>query len=142
MGLIYADIELINSEDIALARRNYIGEEEIKRMHISALVDTGSYMLAINENIQQQLQLPVIEKRTAQLANGHVVECDVVGPIDLKFKNRSTSCRAMVLPGDSEPLLGAILMEDMDVLIHPLRQELIVNPEHPYFAQMKMKVAI
>ena len=139
MGLIYADIELINSEDIALARRHYIGEEEIKRMHISALVDTGSYMLAINENIQQQLQLPVIDKRKAQLANGHVVECDVVGPVDLKFKNRSTSCRAMVLPGDSEPLLGAIPMEDMDVLIHPLRQELIVNPEHPYFAQMKMK---
>ena len=139
MVLIYADIELINSEDIALARRHYIGEEEIKRMHISALVDTGSYMLAINENIQQQLQLPVIDKRKAQLANGHVVECDVVGPVDLKFKNRSTSCRAMVLPGDSEPLLGAIPMEDMDVLIHPLRQELIVNPEHPYFAQMKMK---
>lgn len=62
MGLIYADIELINSDDIALARRHYIGEEEIKRMHVSALVDTGSYMLAINENIQQQLQLPVLEK--------------------------------------------------------------------------------
>ena len=139
MGLIYADVELINSEDIALARRHYIGEDEIKRMHISALVDTGSYMLAINENIQQQLQLPVIEKRKAQRANGHVVECDVVGPVDLKFKNRSTSCRAMVLPGDAEPLLGAIPMEDMDVLIHPLKQELIVNPEHPYFAQMKMK---
>lgn len=97
IGLIYADIELINSEDIALARRHYIGEDEIKRMHVSALVDTGSYMLAINENIQQQLQLPVLEKRNAQLANGHVVECDVVGPpIDLKFKNRSTSCRTMV----------------------------------------------
>ena len=45
----------------------------------------------------------------------------------------------MVLPGDNEPLLGAIPLEDMDVLIHPLRQELIVNPEHPYFAQMKLK---
>ena len=46
---------------------------------------------------------------------------------------------AMVLRGDNEPLLGAIPMEDMDVLIHPLRQELIVHPDHPYFAQMKMK---
>lgn len=45
----------------------------------------------------------------------------------------------MVLPGDSEPLLGAIPLEEMDVLIHPLRQELIVNPEHPYFAQLKLK---
>ena len=108
-------------------------------MHVNILVDTGSYMLAINENIQEQLKFPVVEKRKAQLANGHIVECDVVSHVELKFKNRRTMCNAMVLPGDAEPLLGAIPLEDMDVLIHPLRQELIVNPDHPYFAQMKMK---
>ncbi|MCW3075227.1 MAG: retroviral-like aspartic protease [Flaviaesturariibacter sp.] len=139
MGLVYADIELINGDDLALARRYFIGEEEVKRMHVSALVDTDSYMLCINENIQEQLQLPVVEKRKAQLANGAIVECDVVAPVELKFKNRRSSCSAMVLPGDSEPLLGAIPLEDMDVIIHPLRQELIVNPDHPYFAQMKLK---
>ena len=48
----------------------------------------------------------------------------------------------MILPADSEPLLGAIPMEDMDVLIHPQRQELMVNPDHPYFAQMKLKRVI
>ena len=139
MGLVYADIELINAEDLGLARRNIIGEEEIKRYPLNILVDTGSYMLAINENIQEQLQLPVMEKKKAQLANGHVVECDVVSPVELRFKNRRTVCSAMVLPGDCEPLLGAIPLEEMDVLIHPLRNELIVNPEHPYFAQLKMK---
>jgi clan AA aspartic protease len=139
MDLVYAEIELINGEDLALSRRHFIGEDEIKRMTINILVDTGSYMLAINESIQEQLQLPVVEKRKAQLANGHIVECDVVAPIELRFKNRQTTCRAMVLPGDVEPLLGVIPLEDMDVLIHPLRQELIVNPEHPFFAQMKMK---
>lgn len=139
MGLVYAEIEIINGEDLALARRNIIGEEEIKRMRVNALVDTGSYMLAINETIQEQLQLPVVEKRKAQLANGNVIECDVVSQVEVRFKNRQTTCRAMVLPGDSEVLLGAIPLEDMDVLIHPLRQELMVNPEHPYFAQMKMK---
>lgn len=139
MGPVYAEIELINGDDLALARKHYIGEDEIKRMKIMALVDSGSYMLAINENIQEQLQLPVVEKRKAQLATGEIVECDVVAPVELRFKNRQTTCRAMVLPGDAEVLLGAIPLEDMDVLIHPLRQELIVNPDHPYFAQMKMK---
>jgi len=57
----------------------------------------------------------------------------------------------MVLPGDAEPLLGVIPIEEMspttipnqtkggDVLIHPARQELIVNPEHPNVAQLKLK---
>ena len=139
MGLVYAEIELINGGDLEMARRHIIGQDEVKRMTVSALVDTGSYMLCINENIQEQLQLSVVEKRKAQLANGEIVQCDVVAPVELRFKNRATTCRAMVLPGNNEVLLGAIPLEDMDVLIHPLRQELIVNPDHPYFAQMKLK---
>lgn len=139
MGLVYAEIELINGDDLALVRRHIIGEDEIKRMRVNALVDTGSYMLCINENIQEQLQLPIVEKRKAQMADGSIVECDVVAPVEIKFKNRRSSVNAMVFPGDSEPLLGAIPLEDMDVIIHPLRQELIVNPDHPYFAQMKLK---
>ncbi len=139
MGLIYADIELINGEDLSFVRKHIIDQDEVKKMTVNILVDTGSYMLAINESIQEQLQFPVVEKRKAQLADGRIVECDVVSHVELKFKNRRTMCNAMVLPGDAEPLLGAIPLEDMDVLIHPLRQELIVNPDHPYFAQMKMK---
>ena len=139
MGLVYADVELINRDDLTKARLHIIGEEEIRRLPVKMLVDTGSYMLAINESIQEQMEFPVVEKRKAQLANGHVIDCDVVASVELKFKNRRTNCNAIVLPGDSEPLLGAIPLEDMDVLIHPLRQELIVNPDHPYFAVMKMK---
>ena len=69
MGLVYAEIELINGGDLEMARRHIIGQEEVKRMKVNALVGTGSYMLCINENIQEQLQLPVVEKRKAQLAS-------------------------------------------------------------------------
>lgn len=139
MGLIYADIELVNADDLALAKKNVIGEEEIKRISTKMLVDTGAYNLCINETIQQQLDLPFVEKRKGVSANGHIEEYDVVGPVQVLFKNRKTVCYALVLHGDNEPLLGSIPLEDMDVLIHPLREELIVNPDHPYYAQMKLK---
>jgi clan AA aspartic protease len=139
MGVIYAEIELINAGDIEMVRRHLMDKDEVKRMHVNMLVDTGSVYMCINENIQEQLQLPFFEKRKGQMANGHIVEYDVVGPLEVRFKNRRCVVNAMVLPGDNEPLLGAIPLEDMDVLIHPQRQELIVNPDHPYFAQMKLK---
>ena len=139
MGLVYAEVKLTSIEDLVLAKRHIIGEEEIKSINLNMLVDSGAYMMAINETIQEQLNLPLVEKRKAQMANSSVVEYDVVGPIQVKFKNRTAVCNAFVLPGDSEPLLGAISMEEMDVLIHPQRQELIVNPEHPNYAQLKMK---
>ena len=139
MGIVYADIELMNAIDLGLAKRHQIGEEEVKRMHVNMLVDTGSVYMCINETVQEQLQLTLVEKRKGQLADGSVVEYDVVGPIEVRFKNRRCVVDAMVIPGDNELLLGAITLEDMDVLIHPYRRELIVNPDHPYFAQMKLK---
>ncbi|MFC4230649.1 aspartyl protease family protein [Parasediminibacterium paludis] len=139
MGVIYAEITLINAGDLEMARRQIIGEEEVKRITVNMLVNTGSVYMCINENVQAQLQLSVVEKRKGQLADGRIVEYDVVGPIEVRFKNRRCVVDAMVLPGDNELLLGAIPLEDMDVLIHPYRQELIVNPAHPYFAQMKLK---
>lgn len=139
MGLVYADVEIINGGDLEMVRRLHMDPEDVKRIHTSILVDTGSYMLCINEAIQEQLQLPVVDTKKAQTADNRIIDCPVVDQIQLRFKNRQWSGRAMVLPGDCEPLLGAIPLEEMDVLIHPLRNELIVNPDHPYFAQLKLK---
>ncbi len=139
MGTVYAEIELVNAAEMEMAKKHMIGKEEVKRFNAKMLVDSGAFMLAINETIQEQLDLPYVENRKAILADGSVAEFKVVGPVFLKFKNRTAVCNAFVLAGDSEPLLGVIPMEEMDVLIHPLRQELIVNPEHPNYAQLKMK---
>jgi len=139
MGMVYADVMLINGLDEGNAKRHLIGEDEIRKFQVNILVDSGSYMLTINENIQEYLQLPVVDSKKAQTADNRIIDCDVVAPIVLLFQNRRFTGSAMVLPGDAEPLLGTIPLEEMDVLIHPLRQELIVNPEHPLFAQLKLK---
>jgi hypothetical protein len=88
-----------------------IGEEEAKRMRINILVDSGAYMIATNDTIQAQPDLPFVEKRKAQMASGDVIEYEVVGPLMIKFANRTATCSAFVLPGDSKPLLGSIPME-------------------------------
>jgi hypothetical protein len=113
MELVYAEIELINGADLILAKRNIIGADDVKRMTVNVLADSGGYYLSINETIQEQLGLPFIEKRKAQLANVSIEEYDVVGPVEIKFKNRRCNVDAMLLRGDGEPLLGAIPMEDM-----------------------------
>lgn len=129
---------MINTTDQENAKRNIIGEEGVERIRLSMLADSGANMMAINENIQAQLELPFIEKRKAvmvpQKGGRSVQEFEVVGPVMVKFANRTAVCNAFILDGNSEPLLDAIPMVEMDVLIHPLRQELIVNPEHPNYA--------
>jgi clan AA aspartic protease len=139
MGLVYAEIDLENGGDTYLFRKGLIKEDEIKKVRVKALVDSGAYMLSINETVRAQLDLPIIEKQFGRLADETLIEFDVVGPVEVRFENRSTSVRAIVLPGDAEILLGAIPMEDMDVLIDPRGEKLVVNPKHPYVATKHLK---
>jgi clan AA aspartic protease len=139
MGMVYAEIDLINGGDIYLHRQKLLDEKDVKQVRIIALVDSGAYNLCINETIQKQLDLPFIEKQIVTLADESLLEVDFVGPVDIRFENRSTTVRAVVLPGDSEVLLGSIPMEDMDVLIDPKQQKLLVNPKHPYIAVKPLK---
>nr|VFK46002.1 MAG: clan AA aspartic protease, AF_0612 family [Candidatus Kentron sp. TC] len=139
MGLIYADVELFNVDDKALARRGYLPEAEVRRLGARALVDSGAYMLSINEETKIQLGLAVLGKQTVELADGSLKEVEIAGPVDIRFENRWTTARAVVLPFSTDILLGSIPMEDMDVLIDPKQQRLIVNPAHPYMAKKPMK---
>jgi len=139
MGLVYADIELISGDDLALHRRGYIKEEEIKRLSVRALVDSGAYMLAISKRVKEQLDLAVLNTQISQLADGTTVELEVAGPVEVRFANRRASVDAVVLPGDVEVLLGAIPMEEMDVLVDPKQERLILNPAHPNMAQGVLK---
>ena len=139
MGLTYADITLANGTDADLAQSGHLEKDSVRKMEVTALVDSGAYMLIIDESLKAQLGLNVKETREIELADGSRSECDIVGPVDLVFKNRSSTCRALVLPGATEVLLGAIPLEDLDVLIDPKTQQLIVHPLRPYLAGTKVK---
>jgi hypothetical protein len=52
-----------------------------------------------------------------------------MGPIEVSFANRRCFTGAMVL--GNEVLLGAIPMEDMDLVLRPQLQSITVNPESP-----------
>ena len=121
MGLVHAEIELANARNDALAP-----------MILNALVDSGALHLCIPQHVATQLQLPVLDRREVYTADGKPHEVDHVGPIKIRFSNRQCLVGALVL--GNETLLGAIPMEDMDVIISPAQHALIVNPANPNMA--------
>ena len=139
MGLVYAEIELTSVDDIVLHRRGFLEKDKIKKVKVNSLIDSGSFMLMINDNVRHQLDLPFIEKQFSTLADETEIEVEIVGPVEVRFENRRTTCDAVVLPHSTEVLLGSIPMEDMDVLIDPKQQKLVVNPKHPYVANKYLK---
>ncbi|MBA2735911.1 MAG: hypothetical protein H0U50_03880, partial [Pyrinomonadaceae bacterium] len=81
MGLVYAEIDLISVDDMVLQRRGFLDKDKIKQVRVNALVDSGAYMLSINETVRAQLDLPFIQKQFGTLADETLIEVDVVGPV-------------------------------------------------------------
>ncbi len=139
MGLIRTELEVTNGDDLALLRKNIITKDKVKKMMVKVLVDSGAYMLAINENIRTQLDLPTVDSRLAEMANGETIHLDVVGPVEVRFGNRRGTFEAMVLPGNSECLLGAIPMQDLDLVIFEKEEKIMINPDQPYISKKSLK---
>ena len=138
MGLVLAEIESVSGDDLALNRRGYILEDKIRHCTVRAIRDSGATMLEIPIHISKQLDLPKIRQIEAELADGSVGFYDVVRPVEVRFSNRQTSVEALVIPGTTKTLLGAIPMEGMDVLIDPQCKRLLVNPDSPNVAKMML----
>ena len=105
---------------------------DLDPVNVEALVDSGSTHLCIPEHVQVQLQLEPIDSKEVTLADGSKKLVPYVGPIELRFKNRVGFSGALVM-GD-QVLLGAIPMEDMDLVIIPRTRTIDVNPNSPNFA--------
>jgi clan AA aspartic protease len=118
MGLVYADIELLNPRDPGL-----------RPLAARALVDSGAITLCIPQHVAVQLALAELEKREVTTAEGRSTVVPYVGPVQVRFQNRNCFTGALVL-GDSV-LLGAVPMEDMDLVINPRLQQVTVNPASP-----------
>ena len=106
-------------------------QPELAALRVEALADTGAMYLCIPEHVALQLGLIEQEKREVTLADGSKHLVSYVGPIEVRFANRRCFVGAMVL--GEETLLGAIPMEDMDLVIRPLTREVTVNPASPNF---------
>ena len=118
MGVIYNKIRLANP---------YFPEQE--EINVDALVDTGATHLCIPEHIALQLKLITLKEREVVTADGSHQLVKYAGPVRVSMLGRDCFVGALVL-GD-QVLLGAIPLEDMDLVVSPREQRITVNPTSP-----------
>jgi clan AA aspartic protease len=121
MGLTTAKLILTNPR-----------KPELQAVEVDALADTGSVFLCIPPHIQVQLKLDDTERKEVIVADGRRTSVPYVGPVEVRFKNRVGYFGAIVM-GD-QVLLGAIPMEDMDLVVIPKTRSIDINPANPNMA--------
>jgi clan AA aspartic protease len=118
MGLVKVDVSLSSPK-----------KPKLKSVQTQASVDTGAITLCIPEHVRIQLDLQELERREVTIANGKKEVVPYVGPVKITCLGRSCYAGALVL-GD-RVLLGAVPMQDMDLVISPTKEQVTVNPESP-----------
>ena len=121
MGLVIAKLVLKNPRLRRLAA-----------VKVDALADSGAVHLCIPEHVREQLKLEAIDEKVVILADGSKKRVPYVGPIEVRFKNRIGFAGALVM--GNQVLVGAIPMEDMDLIVIPRTRTLDVNPKSPNIA--------
>ena len=118
MGIVYADIRLGND-----------ARADLEEIDASALVDLGALHLYIPEHIALQLHLSHKQPREVQTADGKSHLVPYVSPVKISLLGRECVTGALVF--GNQVLLGAIPMEDLDLIVEPSRQRVTVNPASP-----------
>ena len=126
MGHVFAEIELSNPR-----------EPDLLPVTAKALADTGALMLCIPEHVALQLKLETESMREVSVADGRSKNVPYVGPVRVSFGKRFCYVGALVL-GD-EVLLGAVPMEDMDLVVSPSRREITPDPASPNIPHARVK---
>lgn len=121
MGLTTAKIELRNPR-----------RPDLSPVTVDALADTGADHLCIPEEVQRRLALEQADTKSITLADGTSRAVPYVGPLQLRFGDRTGFAGALVM-GD-QPLLGAIALQDMDLVVIPRTRQVLVNPASPDIA--------
>jgi clan AA aspartic protease len=125
MGAVFAEITLKNVFDEGKAEEGLIREDEVRSVTVKAVVDTGASTIVINEELRQKLGLEKMEERRYKLADGKRVPGWRTKPVGIRWKDRSCAVQAVVIPEADKVLLGAIPLEDMDLMVHPKTQEVV-----------------
>ena len=126
MGVCSVSVELKNWQNQFLPEGQR-GED----LRCDALVDTKAAELAIPTDLIERLKLKHTGEVQVYTADGGEHTYRVFGIVELSVQGRTCQVRAIELPHDAEPLLGAVPLEEMDWHVSPQQKKLVPNPKSP-----------
>ncbi|MCY3770576.1 MAG: aspartyl protease family protein [Gemmatimonadetes bacterium] len=129
MGEIIAEVELENAVDHELVKTGHLEENDVRRITVRAIVDTGAMMLTLPKNVVDQLGIGVIRKAPFTMANGAKSDLPIAGPLSVRIGDRGMFTSCVVVDEGAEALVGQIVLEELDLLPDPTRRTL--GPRHP-----------
>jgi predicted aspartyl protease len=137
MGRFVVEFEVANNDDVVAARRGSIQTNEVRRLTIRGVVDSGATRLVLPGKAIEKLGLrPSVKVRVRYASNDRAVR-DAVKDVYVKLQGRDGVFTAVVEPKRRSALIGAIVLEDLDFVVDCTGQKLV--PRDPRFVVSELE---
>ena len=129
MGKIIEKVQVKNFIDLINMIEGKINESQIKTEEFDAVIDTDAIFLCLPPDIISKLGLIHSHSRKIITANGEVMRRIFSGAV-ITIQGRETQMSVMENDQTTPPLLGYLVLEDLDLVPDLKAQKLIPNPAH------------
>ena len=125
MARFSVDFEVANGDDLALARRALLPPDQIRRVTLKGVIDTGAARLVLPQWAVEQLDLPDAGTTRVKYADQRRTERRVVQQAQVYLLGRTDAFKAIVEPDRDDALIGALVLETFDLLVDPFQERLL-----------------
>ena len=139
MGEIVASMKLENAVDRENANEGLRDEATVRHATVDGVVDTGAVLLMLPENVVSHLGLKAQRDAVVTYADERKETRPVAGPVAVHIGNRYMNTDCIVGPPSSEPLIGQVVLEALDLVADCNRRTLGPRPESPDMPLLKLK---
>lgn len=124
MGRFSVEVELANNYDLDRARAGIIPDTQVRRVKLRGVVDTSATRLVLPGSITDQLGLRAAGRTSVRYADGRVAQRALVTDLSLTYGDRTSLFSAVVEPDRDSALIGAIVLEELDLVVDCAQQTL------------------
>jgi predicted aspartyl protease len=117
MGRVAVEVELTNAEDLVLVKNRVLEPDKVRRVRMPGMVDTGATYLVLPAPAVRQLGVPVAGKVSVRFADQRKGSRTIVENVRVDLLGRHGNFKAIVEPKRADVLIGAIVLEDLDLLV-------------------------
>jgi predicted aspartyl protease len=125
VGRFSVDFEIANSDDLALVRRGLLAENQVRRETIRGVVDSGASRLVLPADLVKRLGLTLGKTVNVRYADGRKAKRPSAEAVHVELLGRHSTFTAIVEPKRKTALIGAIVLEDLDLLVDCVDQRLV-----------------
>jgi predicted aspartyl protease len=131
VGRLSIEFEVANNDDLALVRAGALAPDKVRRQTIKGVVDSGAARLVLPKSVAIHLGLSVRSQTRVRYADGRTALRGIAQGAHVTLLGREGIFTAVVEPKRQDALIGAIVLEDLDLLVDCTHQRLV--PRDPRY---------